>query len=223
MFPPDKALQLHEGECPAAALQIPGPQLWSVEKVSLTRSLATGGQDTRRDGGHWGQHQGGALHRLGEPEVGHQDGDQDHHPGRGDGGVRLPEQRQVQDDLQEQQAAAAAELQHEQGEADASGGRLRRGGQGPLPRDHAEVTLHAGGRSACVQGSVSALAWLQHPSQRHGAHSRGEGGRQSQRSEKTRKPSFNIFQEDDYRESSTAPQQGYAVVVAIDFGQETFG
>ena len=39
----------------------------------------------------------------------------------------------------------------------------------------------------------------------------------------TIKPSFNTFQEDDYRESSTAPQQGYAVVVAIDFGQETFG
>ena len=36
------------------------------------------------------------------------------------------------------------------------------------------------------------------------------------------KSSSITFQEDDYRESSTAPQQGYAVVVAIDFGQETF-
>ena len=39
--------------------------------------------------------------------------------------------------------------------------------------------------------------------------------------EDERKPSSNTFQEDDYRESSTAPQQGYAVVVAIDFGRET--
>lgn len=40
-------------------------------------------------------------------------------------------------------------------------------------------------------------------------------------------PNFNIVHrdtersgEDDYRESSTAPQQGYSVVVAIDFGEK---
>ena len=46
-----------------------------------------------------------------------------------------------------------------------------------------------------------------------------EVGDDSQEDE--RKPSSNTFQEGDYRESSTAPQQGYAVVVAIDFGRET--
>ena len=46
-----------------------------------------------------------------------------------------------------------------------------------------------------------------------------EVGDDSQEDE--RKLSSYTFQEGDYRESSTAPQQGYAVVVAIDFGRET--
>ena len=143
-----------------------------MAEVSLPHSLASGGKDTHRARGHRDQDQGGALHGLPEAELGHEDSDQDHHPGRGDGGVRLTEQRQVQDDLQEQQAAA--ELHLEQGEAEEGGGRLRGGGQGPLPHHNTEVTLYAG-QSASDQEPVSALARLQHRPQRHGAHTGGGG------------------------------------------------
>ena len=76
LFTPDKAIKLHEGECPAAALQILGqPQFWSVEEVSLSRGLASGGQDTHRGGGHRDPDQGGALHGLPETELRNEDSD----------------------------------------------------------------------------------------------------------------------------------------------------